>query len=262
MLQWREVRATVAYCPLCDARRLLIRLRNDEMAVRCIACRASAVSLSIVSVLRKLVSNLHAMDAYELSSRGPLHRYLKTRARTLTSSEYFHDVAGGEFRDAIQCQDVQRLTYADASFDLCTSTEVFEHVPRDDQAFSEIFRVLRPAGLLVFTVPLRGEGQTLERATLLPDGQIEHLLAPEYHGDPRNSGRVLAFRTYGLDITERLRKSGFIEASIVLPPDTIPWGLGRPVVVARKSAAQKVNVAFDTLDTPPDETFAGANRSR
>jgi ubiquinone/menaquinone biosynthesis C-methylase UbiE len=28
---------------------------------------------------------------------------------------------------------VQRLSFADASFDLCTSTEVFEHVP-DDRA--------------------------------------------------------------------------------------------------------------------------------
>ncbi|HEY4039846.1 MAG TPA: methyltransferase domain-containing protein [Burkholderiaceae bacterium] len=193
------------------------------------------MSLSIVSVLRKLAPGLRGMDVYELSSRGPLYQYLKVRARKLTVSEYFHDVPGGQFRGAIQCQDVQQLTHADASFDLCTSTEVFEHVPQDANAFSEMFRVLRPAGLLVFTVPLHGEQQTVERAALMPTGEVRHLLPPQYHGDPLSSGRILAFRTYGSDITQRLRNAGFVDARIVLPEDRIPWGFARPVVVALKS---------------------------
>lgn len=258
MLHWRELRATVAYCPICEARRPFIKLRNDEMAARCTACRASAVSLSIVSVLRKLAPDLRAIDAYELSSRGPLYQYLRRRARTLTASEYFQDVAPGQFRDGIQCQDVQRLTYADASFDLCTSTEVFEHVPEDAKAFCEIFRVLRAGGLLVFTVPLHGKEQTLERAALTPSGEVRHLLPPEYHGDPRSSGRILAFRTYGSDIVQRLRNSGFIDIRIVLPDDNIPWGLARPVVVAHKGAADRVSVAFDSQDTKPDRRSAAS----
>ena len=44
--------------------------------------------------------------------------------------------------------------YGDASFDLCTSTEVFEHMPDDLNGFSEIRRVLRPGGRFVFTVLL------------------------------------------------------------------------------------------------------------
>jgi SAM-dependent methyltransferase len=238
MVRWRELRATIAYCPICDARRPFIRLRDYEIAARCVICRASAVSLSIVSVLRKVAPDIRSMDAYELSSRGPLFQYLKRRARTLTVSEYFRDVAPGEFREGVQCQDVQHLTHADASFDLCTSTEVFEHVPDDAKAFSEIFRVLRANGLLVFTVPLRGEHKTLERAVLAPTGEVRHLQAPEYHGDPMpNSAPILAFRTYGRDVTERLRDAGFIDAKIVLPEDKIPWGYARPVVVAFKGSS-------------------------
>lgn len=237
MVNWRELRATIAYCPICGVRRLFVRLNDNEIAARCVSCRASVVSLSIVSVLRKMVPDLRRMDAYELSSRGPLYRYLKTRAKTLTASEYFHDVAPGQFRNGVQCQDVQRLTYADASFDICTSTEVFEHVPRDAEAFSEIFRVLRPGGLLVFTVPLHDQQQTLERATLTPTGDVNHLQPPQYHGDPLSSGRILAFRTYGSDITHRLRMAGFIDVKIVLPDDRIPWGFARRVVVALKGAA-------------------------
>jgi SAM-dependent methyltransferase len=237
MVNWRELRTTIAYCPICDTRRLFIRLRDDEIASRCIICRASAISLSIVSILRKVARDIHSKDIYELSSRGPVFQFLKSHAKTLTSSEFFSDVAPGEFRGGVQCQDVQHLTYGDKSFDICTSTEVFEHVPDDSKAFSETLRVLRTNGILVFTVPLSNERETLERAVLTSTGKVRHFLPPEYHGDPiRDSGRILAFRTYGQDIIERLRAAGFVDARIVLPEDIIPWGYARRVVVASKGA--------------------------
>jgi len=144
---------------------------------------------------------------FELSSRGALCRYLLRTFARVTLSELWDDVAPGEFRNGVQCQDVQQLTYPDASFDLVTSTEVFEHVPDDRRAFAEVYRVLRPGGRLVFTVPLMDAGPTLERAEIRY-GRIVHLVTPEYHGD-RLRGRVLAFRTYGPDILDRLRAAGF-----------------------------------------------------
>lgn len=145
---------------------------------------------------------------YELSSRGALCRYLRQTFSRVTVSELFDDVPIGRFHGGVQCQDVQRLTYGDASFNLVTSTEVFEHVPDDRRAFGEIHRVLRPGGIVVFTVPLMDAATTLERARL-HDGAVVHLTEPEYHGDRlRGRGRVLAFRTYGLDILDRLRAAG------------------------------------------------------
>jgi SAM-dependent methyltransferase len=262
LVSWRELRATSAYCAICQTRRPFVKLRDNEIAVRCVGCRASAVSLSIASVLSKIAPDLAAMDAYELSSRGPLYRYLKTRAKTLTVSEYFDDVEIGQFRNGIQCQDVQRLTYADASFDICTSTEVFEHVPEDRKAFREMFRVLRAEGLLIFTVPLRSERQTLERAVVTPTGEVRHLLPPEYHGDPLSSGRILAYRTYGQDITERLRDAGFTDVKLVLPDDAVPWGYARRVLVARKGAARTLNAASGSVDRQPGARSARASSSR
>jgi len=146
---------------------------------------------------------------YELSSRGALCRYLRRRFARVTVSELWDDVAPGTFRNGVQCQDVQRLTHPDGSFDLVTSTEVFEHVPDDRRAFAEVHRVLRPGGRLVFTVPLMDAGPTLERAELRY-GRIVHLVTPEYHGDRLRGRRsVLAFRTYGPDIVDRLCAAGF-----------------------------------------------------
>ncbi len=169
-----------------------------------------------------------------MSSRGPLMEYLKRHVGQLSYSELFDDVERGEYRGDVQCQDVQQLTYADSSFDLCTSTEVFEHVPDDRRGFKEVCRVLRHGGRFVFTVPLTDAAATVERAVAV-NGAIQHLLEPEYHGDVvRGYGKVLCFRNYGLDIVDRLREAGFRQARLVLADDKAWWRLGVKVVVAEK----------------------------
>jgi ubiquinone/menaquinone biosynthesis C-methylase UbiE len=46
--------------------------------------------------------------------------------------------------------DAERLSFADASFDLVLGHAVLHHLPDLDRAFAEFFRVLRPGGTLVF----------------------------------------------------------------------------------------------------------------
>jgi SAM-dependent methyltransferase len=233
--QWREAALAFTFCPACAGRRPIVRVARSELGVRCLACRSSAVTMSLISVLRGRVPELADKHVYELSSRGPLFRFLSRHAGRLTCSEYFDDVAPGACRDGVMCQDVQRLTLPTGQFDLCTSTEVFEHVPNDRRAFAEMHRILRPGGMLLFTVPLSAAAKSVERAVVAASGEIEYLLPPEFHGDPfRAGGSVLAFRNYGADIVERLRSQGFSEAEIVRPPDPIPWQYARWVVVARK----------------------------
>lgn len=191
--------------------------------------------MSIAEALGRRVTGLSGLHIYELSSRGAFFDYLGRFCRNLTFSEYFDDVPPGGFREGIQCQDVERLTYADASFDLCTSTEVFEHVPDDMRGFAEIARVLRKGGMFLFTVPLSGGRRSVERARRAGGGGIEYLLPPVYHGDRlRGRGKVLCYRDYGNDILERLLASGFSRSELILPERSRWWGMGRPVVMAIK----------------------------
>jgi SAM-dependent methyltransferase len=149
------------------------------------------------------------LRVYELSSKGALVRFLRKRYRNLTVSEYYDDVKPGDYKDGVQCQDVQNLTHEDDSFGLVTSTEVFEHVPDDIRGFQEIHRVLKKDGYFIFTVPLTIKEKTVERACL-EDGRIVHLLPPQYHGDRiRGSHKVLVYRNYGMDIVFRLESVGF-----------------------------------------------------
>lgn len=214
-----------------------MKLAANEVSVRCLSCRATPITLSLVAVLRHICLSLDAKDVYELSARGPLFQYLKRTTKKLTCSEFFSDVSPGDRKNGVQCQDVQRLTYQDETFDICTATEVFEHVPNDADGFSEVCRVLKPNGVFLFTVPLAIHDKTLERAELLPGGEVKHLLQPEYHSDPvRRHEPILAFRSYGYDILDRLVNAGFKRAEVRYP-GKMAWDYARPVVVAFRDGA-------------------------
>jgi SAM-dependent methyltransferase len=232
LVQPRHLALRAFRCPMCGPS-VLLRLSRETIGVRCLRCGASAATLSLARVLEDVRPGFRSEAVYEMSSRGPWFRFLRRDVPRLTGSEYFDDLQPGAWRGGVQCQDVQRLTFADASFGVCTSTEVFEHVPDDARGFREIRRVLRPGGIFVFTVPLSRAQATVERAALR-DGEVEHLLPPAYHGDRiRGRGKVLVYRDYGMDIVERLRREGFAEAWIDGRFSAAFLGHGSAVVVAR-----------------------------
>ncbi len=237
-LEWRELRATRGACPICGPT-LYLRLQRDQLGTRCVRCGASPIALGIVSVLRQRWPELDRARVYEASSRGPLFEFLKQNVGELVHSEFFDDASPGQLREGVRCEDLQSLSFADRAFDLCTSTEVFEHVPDDARGFGELYRVLRPGGELIFTVPLSGAEHTVERARPGPAG-IEYLLEPVYHGDRiRGSLGVLVFRDYGRDIATRLRAAGFERVQIVDAGDITGLGHRSPVVVAMKGGGRR-----------------------
>lgn len=49
--------------------------------------------------------------------------------------------------------DATRLDFSDGEFDKVLCSEVIEHIPEADKALSEMWRVLKPGGLLVLSTP-------------------------------------------------------------------------------------------------------------
>jgi len=210
----------------------LVRLARSEMGVRCARCGASAVTQSLVATLRAEVPALASAAVYEMSAQGPLVAFLRRHCAALTTSELLDDVAPGDSRDGVLCQNVERLTFADASFDLCTSSEVFEHVEDDAAGFREVHRVLRPGGRFVFSVPLHDAAQTQERFAVR-DGERIAVQPLAYHADRYRGATILVQRDYGRDLVQRLHAAGFADARIVLPPQRV-FGHARPIVVAAR----------------------------
>lgn len=111
-------------------------------------------------------------------------------------------------------QNLERLTFADGSFDLVLTSDVMEHVRLDAAAHREIRRVLALGGCYVFTVPhTRAQRDTVHRVVVHDandPARDEHVLPDEFHGDandPENA--ALSYRVYGTELDESLRALGF-----------------------------------------------------
>jgi SAM-dependent methyltransferase len=192
-------------CRACDRMTLFLALGDSDESQICIWCRANLRYELLADYLRQL--DLPSLDVLELDPGSPL-RGILSRARTHIRSFYRPDVVVGSVgADGAVCQDITRLSYADASLDLIVSSDVLEHVPDAHAALRESARVLRSGGAHIFTVPVRANTQ--RRATV-ENGEIVHLKAPEYHLDPLDPAGILAFWDFGLDLpayfaTEALR---------------------------------------------------------
>ena len=202
--------------------------RESMFCHRCCASlrvrRFSDVLLSLYGPGSPSVAHLVRTPAFRLrdvaevntiGSMGSLHAQLAQLPR-LAFSEYRGPDRLGEIIDGARNEDVTRLTYPDASFDLVLSSDTLEHVPDFGAALRETRRVLKPGGRHLFTVPIVASRPTTEtRATLGPHGEPVHRLPPLYHGRGAGIYRhipvgadLLTFTEFGRDLVEHIREAG------------------------------------------------------
>lgn len=119
------------------------------------------------------------------------------------ASEYVDGAHSGDVVNGIRCEDLHRTSFADESLDLVITEDVLEHVADPRQAFLEIRRILRPGGYHIGTIPVNWQRETTASRAVVENGEIRHLMEPEYHGDPTRPKGILAFTEYGRDIAEK-----------------------------------------------------------
>jgi ubiquinone/menaquinone biosynthesis C-methylase UbiE len=102
------------------------------------------------------------------------------------------------------------LSYQDSLFDLVITSDSLEHVPDVDKALREIYRVLKPGGYHIFTVPIVWDRpETRKCAEVIKDRVVQHA-PPSYHGLPgKQMPDLLVFHEFGADFPERCRQAGF-----------------------------------------------------
>jgi SAM-dependent methyltransferase len=104
----------------------------------------------------------------------------------------------------VRCENLEKLSFDDASIDLHVTQDVFEHLFDPAAAFREIARTLRPGGAHVFTTPLENKRAATEFcARRTPEGEVVQLIEPaQYHGNPISSAGSLVTVRWGYDITQ------------------------------------------------------------
>ena len=113
----------------------------------------------------------------------------------------------GEYRSAdfdrgdvdLKLDMCRMTTVADSSFDTIIAMDVLEHVPDDRAAMRELFRILKPGGTALLSVPQKDPpALTDEDSTVTTEAARNERFGQKDH-----------VRMYGDDFVDRLTEAGF-----------------------------------------------------
>lgn len=123
--------------------------------------------------------------------------------------------------------DITRIDLPDTTYDVVMANHVLEHIDDDRQAMRELFRLLKPGGTALLSVPINAtRRETYENPAIEGDAaRWAHFSAHDHK------------RYYGLDFADRLAEAGFaVETFRVSPEEEVRYGLLRDewIYIARK----------------------------
>lgn len=207
----------IGRCNICG--NLSIFRVNDINQARgdffCMRCGSFSRKRHVAKVINELISNTsyisqipkkNKIKIYNTDVEDPFYNVLYGYEYYICS-DFLPDVElGTELKKGVFCQDIERLTFLEESFDLVITEDVFEHVRNYKTGFKEISRVLKKGGYHIFTIPFYFDKNTLHRVDTSSKEDI-FTLPPEYHDSKR--GKVLAYRTFGNDMFKFLDSIGF-----------------------------------------------------
>ena len=217
-----------------------VAIPNWRERLICPHCGLNNRMRATVHLLETLLQPVPESRIYLTEQTTPLYHCFSRRFSNVVGSEFLGDACplGAPGPNGWRNEDLTRLSFATGEFDALVCLDVFEHVPDFQAAFAECFRVLKPGGVLLVTVPFRVDRRAnLVRARVGDDGEIEHLMEPEYHGDPLDAQGCLAFYHYGWELLDRFRDAGFSGAETYIYWSR-HWGYlgqGQTFHVARKA---------------------------
>lgn len=188
-------------CAACSAS---LRYRNQGDAI----LRAHGDRYATVAELVE-DQDFRRLSIYEPGMIGPFRRLFE-RLPSYVTSYYWEDVEAGAEHDGVRCEDLEALTFKDGSFDLVISSDIFEHVRHPRTGFEEIYRVLRPGGRHIFTVPMSWPFSGASVARVDTSGPEDVLLLPAvYHGSPHDPRGSLVYTDFGMDLPDTLAAIGY-----------------------------------------------------
>jgi len=201
------VAAWNGFCPVC---RSTTRFSSANTWFRdyleCENCEHGSIprERALFHVLHELAPNFLNMNIHESSPGGRecsviLHRH----AKKYTPTQFYPGIEPGTIHNQYRCENIERQTFPDESFDIVITLDVMEHIFNPDAAYRDIYRTLRPGGYYIHTTPIFSTLAASERrAAMTDEGEIVHLFEPEYHGNPVDASGSLVTFHYGYDLPQ------------------------------------------------------------
>ena len=127
-----------------------------------------------------------------------LEKIIRARADVYKTADFFTE--GYSYKNIDYNLDISAMkTIPDESYDCLIACDVLEHVPDHIKAIQEIYRVLKPGGYCILTVPQKDDlDVTIEDLTITNPKERERIFGQYDH-----------LRIYGNDFADILKKNKF-----------------------------------------------------
>jgi SAM-dependent methyltransferase len=233
-------------CNICGARCRVAKDQLQREVASCKACGSTPRSRAIIRALSLGLFNQNLILPDFPASRGlsglGMSDWDGYAVRLAEKFRYTNTYYHKEPKLDISSPEVPK--YLEQSSDFIISSEVFEHVvPPVSRAFENTFKMLKPGGILVLTVPYGPFAKTVEHFpelydfTLIADngsyrlenvtrsGETQEFCDLVFHGGP---GTTLEMRVFGeAALLQHLAEAGFEAITVHRTPD-FPHGIWWP----------------------------------
>jgi SAM-dependent methyltransferase len=206
-------------CPSCRAS---LRYRDQAALVLDEFARGRSISLANLVASGRMAD----ADIYEPALKGPFVNAFKALPRYVRSYYWPERAPGAVDAHGVRNEDITALSFADNSFDLVITSDVMEHVYDYKSAFAEIFRVLKPGGVHVFSIPNAWPLPDVSEARVsIVDGVEHHIKEARYHTSGDGTPCIV-YTDFGADLigvidglgrsrTQAVRRHGAIDPCYV-----------------------------------------------
>jgi SAM-dependent methyltransferase len=185
--------------------------------LKCARCLSIPRWRALIRVLESRFPGWRELSIHESSPSGAASAKLARECKHCVQTHWFAGVPAGAMHEGYRCEDLERQTFPDCSFDLVVTQDVFEHVLDPAKGFAEIARTLKPRGAHVFTIPWYHRKPTSVRAVRDETGAVRHLVKPSYHGNPIDPQGSLVVTEWGADFCDFVyRSSGLVTTALRL----------------------------------------------
>ena len=156
---------TDGVCPICQ-RGVRFRAENEWLrdSFLCDGCGSIPRERAFFSVIEMLYPNWRDLHIHETSpAMRAASLKLKTECQSYSYSYNNAQMTPGSIHqeEGYRCEDIEKLTFDDKTFDLFLSQDVFEHIFHPDRAIKEIERVLEAEGRLYHDRPNSDESDRI-----------------------------------------------------------------------------------------------------
>lgn len=182
------------------------------------------------------------LQIYSAEWFGALHKALR-HLKGYTWSRYSGSMYNsGEIVDGHPHQSLLETSFPENKFDIILTADVLEHIPEPYLAHREIYRILKPGGVHIFTVPSNMNNPLDDQRATIIDGEIIHLSEPEWHGKEVDSN--LVYTVFGVEMLSYLWMLGYDVRLYEIDSKKMgvvgPRAIGFEAIKTHKPLSQKV----------------------